>query len=48
MHGLFEDPAVLAALFGAHAPTLESVFNGLADFLERHVEPGVLNALIET
>ena len=48
VHGLFEDPAVLAALFGAHAPTLESVFNGLADFLERHVEPRVLNALIET
>lgn len=48
VHGLFEDPAILAALFGAHAPTLESVFNGLADFLERHVEPGVLNALIET
>lgn len=48
VHGLFEDPAVLAALFGAHAPTLESVFNGLADFLQRHVEPGVLNALIET
>lgn len=47
VHGLFEDGAVLAALFGAQAPTLESVFNGLADFLEQHVQPGVLNALIE-
>ena len=47
VHGLFEDPAVLTALFGAQTPTLESVFNGLADFLERHVEPGVLKALIE-
>jgi adenosylcobyric acid synthase len=48
MHGLFEDPAVLAALFGAQAPTLDSVFNGLADFLEQHIQPGVLNALIST
>ncbi|WP_396268403.1 cobyric acid synthase [Ideonella sp.] len=46
MHGLFEDPRVLRALFGATVPTLETVFDGLADFLERHVEPGVLDALI--
>ncbi|MDO9251810.1 MAG: cobyric acid synthase [Hydrogenophaga sp.] len=47
LHGLFEDPAVLHALFGASAPTLESVFDGLADFLQTHVEPGVLDALIQ-
>ena len=32
LHGLFEDPAVLQALFGASVPTLDSVFDGLADF----------------
>ena len=47
LHGLFEDPRVLHALFGASAPTLESVFDGLADFLQTHVEPGVLDALIQ-
>ena len=46
LHGLFEDPAVLHALFGAQAPTLDSVFDGLADFIERHFEAGVLPALI--
>lgn len=46
LHGLFEDPAVLRALFGATVPTLESVFDGLADFLQIHVEPSVLDSLI--
>ena len=46
LHGLFEDPALLQALFGAAAPTLDAVFDGLADYLERHVAPGVLDALI--
>ena len=46
LHGLFEDPRVLQALFGASAPTLESVFDGLADFVGTHFEPGVLDALI--
>ncbi len=46
LHGLFESPAVLQALFGARVPTLEGVFDGLADFLQTHVEPGVLDALI--
>lgn len=45
LHGLFEDPAVLHALFGASAPTLETVFDGLADFVETHFEPGVLDQL---
>jgi len=46
LHGLFEDAAVLKALFGAHAPTLDSVFDGLADCIAQHMEPGVLDALI--
>ena len=46
LHGLFEDPAVLKALFGADAPTLDAVFDGLADGVARHFEPGVLDALI--
>ena len=46
LHGLFEDTAVLHALFGAQAPTLETVFDGLADGVARHFEPGVLDALI--
>jgi adenosylcobyric acid synthase len=47
LHGLFEDPAVLQALFGARAPTLDAVFDGLADFVDRHFAPGVLRALLE-
>jgi len=46
LHGLFEEPAVLRALFGAAVPTLETVFDGLANFLEQHAEPGVLDDLI--
>ena len=50
LHGLFEDPAALQALFGPSlagpVPTLDSVFDGLADYIEQHFEPGVLAALI--
>lgn len=46
LHGLFEDPQVMHALFGASAPTLETVFDGLADFIRLHFEPGVLDRLI--
>ena len=45
LHGLFEDAKVLHALFGAAAPTLDSVFDGLADYIEQHFEPGVLRSL---
>lgn len=45
LHGLFEDPAVLHALFGARAPTLDDVFDRLADALEAAAEPGFLNHL---
>jgi len=46
LHGLFEDPAALHALFGARAPTLDQVFDGLADYIAQHFEPGVLPGLI--
>jgi adenosylcobyric acid synthase len=50
LHGLFEDPAALQALFGARfnkpVPTLDSVFEGLADFIEHNFAPGALQALL--
>jgi adenosylcobyric acid synthase len=50
LHGLFEDPAALQALFGAclsgPVPTLETVFERMADFIETHFEPGALNGLL--
>jgi len=47
-HGLFESPAVLRALFGAEVRTLDAVFDGLADFLDRHVPEGVLLSLLDS
>ena len=47
LHGLFEDPRALRALFGARAPTLDSVFDGLADFIDTCFTPGVLRSLID-
>jgi adenosylcobyric acid synthase len=46
LHGLFEDAGVLHALFGARAPTLESVFEGLADFIDARFAPGFMPDLI--
>jgi adenosylcobyric acid synthase len=50
LHGLFEDPSALQALFGAQlqgpVPTLETVFDGLADYIGAHFEPGVLQGLL--
>jgi len=46
LHGLFEDPAVLHALFGAGAPTLDTVFERLAATLQSSFTPGALDALI--
>ena len=45
LHGLFEDPAVLHALFGAPARTLDTVFDGLADFIDSHFPAGRLPGL---
>jgi adenosylcobyric acid synthase len=51
LHGLLEDPAALQALFGAHhatqVPTLDSVFDGLADFIGQHFQPGLLQSLLD-
>jgi adenosylcobyric acid synthase len=46
LHGLFEDAAVLHALFGAATPTLDSVFDGLADFIDQHFASNVIPDLI--
>ncbi len=50
VHGLFEDAAAVQALFGAGraqpVPTLDSVFDGLADYVQAHFEPGVLDELL--
>jgi adenosylcobyric acid synthase len=44
-HGMFESPAVLHALFGVRTRPFDQVADGLADFIDRHFEPGVLAAL---
>ena len=46
LHGLFEEPAVLQALFGAQTPTLDTVFEGLADYLDQHMGADTLRDLI--
>jgi len=50
LHGMFEDAAVLQALFGAQlggtVPTLETVFDGLADYIGQHFAPEYLEQLI--
>jgi adenosylcobyric acid synthase len=48
LHGLFEDTAALQALFGQSVPTMESVFDGLADFIELHFQPSILEDLVRT
>jgi adenosylcobyric acid synthase len=47
LHGLFESPEVLNALFATGARTMDSVFDGLSDFVDRHFEAGALAGLIE-
>ena len=47
LHGLFESPRVMRALFGEETPTLDDTLNGLADFADRHFAPGALMALLE-
>ncbi|MGA0570695.1 cobyric acid synthase [Variovorax sp. VNK109] len=47
LHGLFEDPAVMQALFGAGSRTLDAVFDGLADYIDTHFVPGVLEDLLK-
>ncbi|HWH75047.1 MAG TPA: cobyric acid synthase [Methylibium sp.] len=42
-HGLFESGAVLRALFGAAAVELDATLDGVADLVERHLDPGLLD-----
>jgi adenosylcobyric acid synthase len=46
LHGMFESPQVMRALFGRQTPTLDDTLNGLADFIDRHFAPGALLSLI--
>ncbi|HTQ75708.1 MAG TPA: cobyric acid synthase [Burkholderiales bacterium] len=41
-HGLFESPEVMARLFGAPQRSLDDVLDGLAAFIDRRFQPGVL------
>ena len=45
-HGLFEQPAVMQALFGQQSRSLDSVFDGLADFIDAHFQTDFLLNLI--
>jgi adenosylcobyric acid synthase len=51
LHGMLEDAAVLQALFGARlqgeVPTLDKVFDGLADYIGQHFAPGVLDGFLK-
>jgi adenosylcobyric acid synthase len=46
-HGLFESPVAMQALFGTSVRTLDSVFDGLADFIDHHFDAGVLHRLLQ-
>ena len=45
-HGLFESSTVMRALFGTEVATLDTAFDGLADLIDRHFEPGALDGLM--
>ena len=45
-HGLFESAEALRALFGVEVRSLDAVFDGLADFIDSHFEPGALMRLL--
>jgi len=47
LHGVLENPAVVQALFGRAARSLDAVFDGLADLVDAHFQPGALMALLE-
>jgi len=47
LHGLFEDPVVLKALFGHQAPGLDAVFEGLARVVEAHFDVAELASWVK-
>jgi len=47
LHGLFENPAALHALFGQATRPLDAMFDGLADFIDTHLDTGALMALLD-
>jgi adenosylcobyric acid synthase len=46
LHGMFEDAGVLQALFAAPVASLDSVFDGLADCVDREFPPSFLDDLL--
>jgi adenosylcobyric acid synthase len=46
-HGLFESAPVMRALFGSAVPLLDDAFETLADMLDEHLDPGVLQRLLD-
>jgi adenosylcobyric acid synthase len=46
LHGLFENPTVLQALFGRALPALDTVFDRLADAVDQHLGEQVLMGLL--
>jgi len=47
VHGLFENPTVLQALFGQAGRPLDAVFDGLADFMLEHFPHAGLRGLLD-
>ena len=46
LHGLFESPAAMQALFGVQVRPMDAVFDGLADYLDHHFAPDTLMNLL--
>lgn len=42
LHGLFENSQVIEAAFGQRGKSLDEVFDAMADFVQRHIEPEAL------
>jgi adenosylcobyric acid synthase len=47
LHGLFENPVLLRTLFGQTTRPLDAVFDGLADFIDTHLDTRALMALLD-
>jgi adenosylcobyric acid synthase len=47
MHGLLENPAVLAALTGSPGRAHDVAFDRIADVVDRSFTPGLLDSLLQ-